>query len=79
VHLGTAGRYGQRLGALGTDGAPTVFGRALSYGPRPADAPWFGPGPLPEPAELAARRGDPDGQGVHFSADSVRYLWLDRG
>ena len=78
VHLGTAGRYGERLGNLGTDGAPIVFGRALTYGASPADAPWFGPGPLPEPAELAARYGDQTGQGVHFSADSVRYLWLDR-
>jgi hypothetical protein len=78
VHLGTAGRYGERLGNLGTDGAPTVFGRALTYGVMPADAPWFGPGPLPEPAQLAARHGDQTGQGVHFSADSVRNLWLDR-
>jgi hypothetical protein len=78
VHLGTAGRYGERLGNLGTDGAPTVFGRALTYGVMPADAPWFGPGPLPELAELATRYGDQTGQGVHFSADSVRNLWLDR-
>jgi hypothetical protein len=41
-------------------------------------APWFGPGPLPELAELATRYGDQTGQGVHFSADSVRNLWLDR-
>jgi hypothetical protein len=78
VHLGTAGRYGERLGNLGTDGASIVFGRALSYGARPADAPWLGPGPLPELSELATRYGDQTGQGVHCSADSVRYLWLDR-
>jgi hypothetical protein len=78
VHLGTAGRYGERLGNLRTDGAHVVFGRALAHGPRSADASWFGPGPLPGVGELAARHGDRTGEGVHFSADSVRYLWLDR-
>ena len=78
VHLGSAGRYGERFGNLGTDGAPTVFPRALAHGTRSADALWFGPGPLPGLAELASRHGDQSGQGVHFSADSVRHLWLDR-
>jgi hypothetical protein len=78
LHLGTAGRYGERLGNLGSDGAHIVLGRALAYGPRSADAFWFGPGPLPKLAELASRHGHQTGQGVHFSADSVRYLWLDR-
>ena len=76
LHFGTSGRYGERLGNLGTDGADIVFGRALTHGAGSADA--FGPGPLPELAELAARHGNRIGQGVHFSADSVRYLWLDR-
>jgi hypothetical protein len=78
LHFGTAGRYGERLGNLGTDGADIVFGRALTHGAGSADASWFGPGPLPELAELAARHGNRTGQGVHFSAGSVRYLWLDR-
>ena len=78
VHLGTAGRYGERFGNLGTDGAPMVFGRALAHGARTADALWFGPDPQPQLAELATRHGDQTGQGVHFSADSIRYLWLDR-
>jgi hypothetical protein len=78
LHLGTAGRYGERFGNLGSDGAAVVFGRALAHGPRSADALWFGPGPPPQLAELAARHGDQTGQGVHFSADPIRYLWLDR-
>jgi hypothetical protein len=45
---------------------------------RAGSALWFGPDPLPSVAELAARHGDRGGLGVHFSADSVRYLWLDR-
>jgi hypothetical protein len=78
VHVGTAGGYGERIGNLGTDGAQVVFGRALAHGAQSADALWFGPGPLPPVGELAARHGHQTGQGVHFSADSVRYLWLDR-
>ena len=78
VHLGTAGRYGERFGNLGTDGAPMVFGRALAHGARTADALWFGPAPQPQLVELATRHGDQTGQRVHFSADSIRYLWLDR-
>jgi hypothetical protein len=78
LHFGIAGRYGERVGNLGTDGAPIVFGRALAHGPGSADAPWFGSDPLPKLAELAARQGDPTGQGLHFSAGSVRYPWLDR-
>jgi hypothetical protein len=55
-----------------------VLAGALEEGGRSFEALWFGPDPLPSVAELAARHGDPDGQGVHFSADSVRSLWLDR-
>jgi hypothetical protein len=78
LHIGMAGWYRQRHGNLRTDGPQAVLGRALDQGGRPTEALWFGPDPLPSVAELAARHGDPEGQGVHFSADSVRSLWLDR-
>jgi hypothetical protein len=35
--------------------AATVLGRALAHGRQPDDTLWFGPGPLPGPAELATR------------------------
>jgi hypothetical protein len=78
LHTGVAGWYRKRHGNLRTDGGQAVLGRALAQGGRSTDALWFGADPLPSVAELAARHGDRDGQGVHFSADSVRYLWLDR-
>jgi hypothetical protein len=78
VHTGVAGWYRERLGNLRTDGPHAVFGRALEQGGRSFDALWFGPEPLPSVAELGTRHGDRGGQGVHLSADSVRYLWLDR-
>jgi hypothetical protein len=70
--------YRQRHGNLRTDGLQAALAGALKQGGRSYEALWFGPDPLASVAELAARHGDPDGQGVHFSADSVRYLWLDR-
>jgi hypothetical protein len=78
LHTGTAGLYRERHGNLRTDGGQGVLGRALEQGGRSMDAVWFGPDRLPAVGELAARYGDRTGQGVHFSADSVRYLWLDR-
>jgi len=78
LHIGMAGWYRQRHGNLRTDGPQAVLGRALDQGGRPTEVLWFGPDPLPSVAELAASHGDHHGQGVHFSADSVRYLWLDR-
>ena len=78
LHIGTAGRYGELLGNLRTDDPDRLLGRALEHGGRSPDAPWFGPDPPPAIAELAAHHGDPTGRGVHFSADSARYLWLDR-
>jgi hypothetical protein len=47
-------------------------------GERSRDGLWFGPDRLPSVAELATSYADPAGQGVHFSHDSVRCLWLDR-
>jgi hypothetical protein len=78
LHTGTAGWYRQRHGNLRTDGPQATLTGALEQGGRSLEALWFGPDPLPSTAELAARHRDPDGQGVHFSADSVRSLWLDR-
>jgi hypothetical protein len=78
LHTGAAGWYRQRHGNLRTDGPQAALAGALEEGGRSLEALWFGPDPLASIAELAARHGDPDGQGVHFSADSVRYLWLDR-
>jgi hypothetical protein len=78
VHTGTAGWYRQRHGNLRRHGGQVVFGQALAAGGRPADALWFDLDPLPGVAELAAEHGDPHGQAVHFTATSVRYLWLDR-
>jgi hypothetical protein len=78
VYSGLAGLYRTRHGNLRTDGIAAVLGRALARGREPDDALWFGPGPLPGPAELAARYGDVAGLGVHLAPESVRYLWLDR-
>jgi hypothetical protein len=78
LHTGTAGWYRQRHGNLRTDGPQAALAGALKQGGRSYEALWFGPDPLPSVAELASRQGDPDGPGVHFSADSVRSLWLDR-
>jgi hypothetical protein len=78
LHRGTAGWYRQRHGNLRRDHARVVLDRALAAGGWPADALWFDLDPLPGVAELAAQHGDPRGQAVHFTARSVRYLWLDR-
>jgi hypothetical protein len=78
LHLGTSGRHGERLGNLRADDPQVMLARALDRAGRPPDAPWFGPGPPPPVAELAARRGERAGRGVHFSADSVGRRWLDR-
>jgi hypothetical protein len=78
LHTGVAGWYLTRHGNLRTDGPSAVLGRALQQGGRSFEALWFGSDPLPPVAELAARHGHSDGQRVHFSADSARYLWLDR-
>jgi hypothetical protein len=78
VHSGLAGLYRERHGNLRTDGVEAVLDRALAHGRRPDEALWFGPDPIPDPAELAARHGDAAGLGIHSAAESVRYLWLDR-
>lgn len=78
VYSGLAGLYRIRHGNLRTDGVAAVLSSALAHGRQRDDALWFGPGPLPAPAELAARYGDAAGLGVHPGPESVRYLWLDR-
>jgi hypothetical protein len=78
VHHGTAGWYRERHGNLRRDGVLAVLGRALAVGGRPAEAPWFNLDPLPPVAELAIQHGDVHSQSLHFTATSVRSLWLDR-
>jgi hypothetical protein len=78
LHTGMAGWFREWPGNLCTDGSQAALAAALKQGGRSFEGLWFGPDPLPSIAELAARHGDPEGQGVHFSADSVRSLWLDR-
>jgi hypothetical protein len=78
LHTGTAGWHRERLGNLRTEDPRAVLARALRQSGRSADSLWFGPDPSPPVAELAARHADHGGQGVHFSAGSVRSLWLDR-
>jgi hypothetical protein len=51
---------------------------ALQQGARPYDWLWFSLDPVPAVPELAARYGDAQGQRVHFSAESLRYRWLDQ-
>ncbi|MGH3152861.1 MAG: hypothetical protein ACRDOB_19335 [Streptosporangiaceae bacterium] len=78
IHTGTAGWYRQRHGNLRRDGAQAVLSQALAHGGRSADSLWFDLDPLPGAADLAAQHGNSRGKPVHFTATSVRYLWLDR-
>jgi hypothetical protein len=78
VHTGTAGLRRQRHGNLRADGAEAVLTRAAEGGPLSHEALWFGLAEAPRIEELADRHGDPTSQRVHFTAQSVRNLWLDR-
>jgi len=78
VYPGLAGLYRTRHGNLRADGVDAVLGRAVAHGIRADDELWFTLDPLPGPAELAARYGDPAGLGIHLYPESARYLWLDR-
>lgn len=73
-----AGRYRKRHANLRSDEPQAVLGCALQGGGRSVETLWFGADPLPSVAELAARHGNRDGHGIHFGADSVPLLWLDR-
>lgn len=77
VFSGVAGRYRRRHGNLRDEGVATVLHNALQFGARPYGSLWFSLDPVPAVQELAARYGDAKGQRVHFSAESLRYRWLD--
>lgn len=77
VYSGSAGQYHRRHGNLRVDGAEAVWSDALEHGVRSSDELWFGSDPIPPVPELAVRFGDPEGRGVHFTSESVRYRWLD--
>ena len=77
LHFGRAGDYGQRFGNLRRDGIDAVLEAALAAADRSIDEIWFRPAELLPIAE-AACHGNPDGDRIHFSAESVRFLWLDR-
>jgi hypothetical protein len=73
------GRYRLRFGNLHWDDAQHVLRSALAHGGGSSDDPlWFTLDPPPAVRDLAERYGDPAGERVHSSAQSVRYLWLDR-
>jgi hypothetical protein len=81
LYWGTAGRYLRRYGNLRHDDAQAVLRAALADdrgGERSEDALWFTLDPIPHVRELAERYGDLRGDRVHFWAESVRRLWLDR-
>jgi hypothetical protein len=72
------GRYCHRFGNLRRDDAQEVLRTALAHpGGSSDDALWFTLDLLPDVRDLAERYGDPAGDGVHFSPQSVRYRWLD--
>jgi hypothetical protein len=72
------GRYRQRFGNLRRDGAQDVLRTALAHSAASSDdALWFTLDPLPDMRTLAEWYGDPVGDRVHFSPQSVRYRWLD--
>jgi len=78
VHTGQAGWYRERHGNLRRDITQAVLARALAHAGQPTDTLWFDLHPLPDVSDLAAQHGNPHGRAVHFTAASVRYLWLDR-
>jgi hypothetical protein len=72
------GHYRHRYGNLRRDDAHAVLRRALAHdGGSSYDALWFALDLLPDVRTLAERHGDPAGDRVHFSPQSVCYRWLD--
>ncbi len=77
LHAGRAGKYRERYGSLRNDGVEVSLRRGLARR-RSYDELWFELDAIPPIAKLAARYGDAAGRRVHFNAESVRWLWLDR-
>jgi hypothetical protein len=78
LYWGVAGRYRRRYGNLRRDDAQRVLQAAVfDDGERSEDALWFDVDPIPQTRALAEQYGDPDGQRVHLSAESLRRRWLD--
>ena len=78
VHFGRAGLHGERFGNLRLDGVERTIQGALKACGRSLDELWVRPERLRPLPELAANHGRLEGDRLHFDAESVRYLWLDR-
>jgi len=78
LHSGMAGLYGPLHGNVG-DGAITIaLQKGLDAGPHSAEQLHFPGADLPSVGELARKVGNPNGQKIHFEAQSMRRRWLDR-
>ena len=78
LYWGVAGRYRHRYGNLRCDDAQRVLQAAVfDDGERSEDALWFDLDPIPQTRALAEQYGDPEGQRIHLSAESLRQRWLD--
>jgi hypothetical protein len=78
LYWAISGRYRRCFGNLRRDDAQEVLRTALAHdGGSSDDALRFALDPLPAVPALAEKYGDPAGDGVHFSPQSVRYRWLD--
>lgn len=78
VHTGKAGLYGQRHGNLQSEGAEEVLHRAVAHGYYSDERLYLRRDTLPPTKELAQQMGNAQGQAVHFFAQSMRNLWLNR-
>jgi hypothetical protein len=78
LYWGVAGRYRRRYGNLRRDDAQQLLRAAvLDEVERSEDKLWFDLDPIPDARSLAERYGDPEGDRVHFWAESLRRRWLD--
>jgi hypothetical protein len=78
LYWGVAGRYRRRYGNLRHDDAQQLLQDAvLDEVERSEDLLWFDLDPIPDARSLAERYGDPEGDRVHFWAESLRRRWLD--
>lgn len=77
VHQGAAGTYGPFIGNLSTDDPAAVWNRAVAALPTTRYDAYFGR--VQEPiASLARSHGSRGGTKIHFFAQSIRAVWLDR-